>query len=65
MAYDPELDKEIDRRDVEVDGLVYEVSLRSYNGGEPKVSISRKAAGSPSSGSPRKPFSPSPTPCGE
>lgn len=42
MPYDPELDKEIQRREVDVDGQTYEVSLRSYNGGEAKVSISLK-----------------------
>jgi hypothetical protein len=56
MAYDPELDKEIDRRDVEVDGLVYEVSLRSYNGGEPKVSISQKGSRFPIKRLPPKAF---------
>ncbi len=42
MPYDPELDKELEKREVEVDGQIYEVSLRSYNGAEPKISISQK-----------------------
>lgn len=42
MPYDASLDKELAKREVEVDGQFYEVSLRSYNGGEPKVSISLK-----------------------
>jgi len=40
VAYDAELDKELQKREVDVDGQIYEVSLRSYNGGEPKISIS-------------------------
>ncbi len=42
MPYDPALDKELARREVEVDGQVYEVSLRSYSGAEPKVAITVK-----------------------
>ncbi|MEK7765714.1 MAG: hypothetical protein AAB368_05705 [bacterium] len=40
MPYDAALDKEIEKREVTVDGQVYEVSLRAYNNGEPKISIS-------------------------
>jgi hypothetical protein len=42
VPYDPALDKELAKREVTVDGRVYEVSIRSYNGGEAKVSISLK-----------------------
>ena len=42
MAYDAALDKEIAKREMTVDGQVYEVTLKSYNGGEPKVSIDLK-----------------------
>ncbi len=39
MPYDPELDKEIAKKELTVDGQVYEISLKSYNGGDAKVSI--------------------------
>ncbi len=42
MPYDATLDKELDKREVEVDGQIYEVSLRSYNGAEAKVAVSLK-----------------------
>ena len=42
MAYDSQLDKEVGTREVAVGSAVYVVSLRSYNGGEPKVVISMK-----------------------
>lgn len=44
MPYDPSLDKELDKRELTVDGQVYEISLRSYNGGEAKVSISQPSS---------------------
>jgi hypothetical protein len=44
MAYDPELDKEIARKEVEVGGITYVVSLKSYNGAEPKVVIEQKGS---------------------
>lgn len=40
MPYDAEKDKEIDKRELEVDGTKYVVSLKSYDGAEPKVAIS-------------------------
>lgn len=40
MPYDPALDVELARAEVPVDGQVYEVTLKAYNGGEAKVSIS-------------------------
>ncbi len=42
MAYDPELDKEIEKREITLDGQVFELSLRSYNGGEAKLVIQQK-----------------------
>jgi hypothetical protein len=39
MPYDPELDKEIAKKELAIDGVVYEISLKSYNGGDAKVSI--------------------------
>ena len=39
MPYDPELDKELAKKELAVDGQVYEISLKSYNGGDAKVSI--------------------------
>lgn len=39
MPYDPELDKELAKKELTVDGQVYEISLKSYNGGDAKVSI--------------------------
>ncbi len=56
MPYDPELDKEIERREVEVDGQVYEVVLKSYNGGELKVAISQKNSRFPVKRLPPKAF---------
>ena len=40
MPYDAEKDKEIDKRELEVDGTKYLISLKSYDGAEPKVAIS-------------------------
>lgn len=42
MPYDASLDKELAKREIEVDGQAYEISLRSYNGSEAKVAISLK-----------------------
>ena len=42
MAYDPSLDNELEKRELDIDGQVFEVSLRSYNGGEPKLLIQQK-----------------------
>jgi len=42
MPYDASLDKEIAVKEVDVDGLVFIVSLKSYNGGEAKISVSQK-----------------------
>ncbi len=42
MPYDPAQDKELARREIEVDGQVYEVTLRSYAGAEAKVAITVK-----------------------
>lgn len=42
MPYDASLDKELGKREIEIDGQIYEISLRSYNGGEAKVAISVK-----------------------
>ena len=39
MPYDPELDKEVAKREITIDGQIYDVSLKSYNGGDAKVSI--------------------------
>ncbi len=40
MPYEPAKDVEMGSREVEVGGAKFTVSLRSYDGGEPKVSIS-------------------------
>lgn len=42
MPYDPTLDKEIAAKEVDVDGTVFTVSLKSYNQGEAKISVSQK-----------------------
>jgi hypothetical protein len=39
MPYEEDKDKEINRREVEVDGVRYVVSLRSYDGKDPKIAI--------------------------
>jgi len=44
MPYDPALDKELAKAEVTVDGQIYDVSLRSYNGGDAKVSIAQRDA---------------------
>lgn len=44
MPYDPALDKELAKAEVNVDGQIYDVSLRSYNGGDAKVSIALRDA---------------------
>ncbi len=56
MPYDAELDKEIEKREIEVDGQIYEVALKSYNGGELKVSISLKNSRFPVKRLPPKAF---------
>jgi len=40
MPYDAEKDKEIDKREIEIDGTKYVISLKSYDGAEAKVAIS-------------------------
>jgi hypothetical protein len=41
MPYDAAKDQELDKREVDVDGQKFTVSLRSYAGAEPKVAISQ------------------------
>jgi len=40
MPYDAEKDKELDKRELEIDGTKYVISLKSYDGAEAKVAIS-------------------------
>jgi len=40
MPYDAEKDKELDKRELDVDGTKYIISLKSYDGAEAKVAIS-------------------------
>ena len=42
MPYDPELDKELDKREITVDGQIWDISLKAYNGGEPKIAIAMR-----------------------
>jgi len=39
MAYEEAKDQEIERKEVEIGGQKFVVSLKSYDGGEPKVAI--------------------------
>ena len=40
MPYDAEKDREIDKRELDVDGTKYIIALKSYDGAEAKVAIS-------------------------
>ncbi|MDI3544097.1 MAG: hypothetical protein PWQ28_378 [Candidatus Woesearchaeota archaeon] len=42
MAFDPKLDKELERREKEFESTKIIVSVQSYNEGAPKVQISRQ-----------------------
>jgi hypothetical protein len=42
MPFDPNLDKEVDKREKEFESTKLIVSIKSYNEGQPKVQISRQ-----------------------